>query len=74
MGSTQEFVVRPSNVYLIEIIRPIGYLPLDKYIQYASKGPGERFYIDKGPAGRKSIGVESVKVLAQCIVYDEDTL
>lgn len=74
MTLTQKLVVRPSNVYLIEIIRPIGYLPLDKYIQYASKGPGERFYIDKGPAGRKSIGAESVKILAQCIVYYEHTL
>jgi hypothetical protein len=69
MGSTQKFIVKPSNVYLIEIIRPIGYLPLDKYIQYASKGPGERFYIDKGAAGRKSIGAKSVKILAQCIIY-----
>jgi hypothetical protein len=69
MGSTQKFIVRPSNVYLIEIIRPIGYLPLDKYTQYASKGPGERFYIDKGAAGRKSIGAKSVRVLAQCIIY-----
>jgi hypothetical protein len=73
MGSTQEFVVRPSNVYLIEILKPIAYLPLDKYIQYASRGPGERFYIDKGAAGRKSIGAKSVKILAQCVVYYPDT-
>jgi hypothetical protein len=74
MGSTQKFIVRPSNVYLIEIIKPIAYLPLDKYTQYASKGPGERFYINKGAAGRKSIGAKSVKILAQCVVYYKDTL
>ena len=69
MGFTQEFVVAPSNVYLVEILKPIAYLPLDRYIQYASKGPGERFFIYKGAAGGKSIGAKSVKVLGQCINY-----
>jgi hypothetical protein len=69
MGTTQKFVVAPSNVYLIEILKPIAYLPLDMYIQYASKGPGERFFIHKGARGVKSISAKSVEVLAQCIVY-----
>ena len=71
MGLTQESLieVHPSNVYLIEILKPIAYLPLDMYIQYASKGPGERFFIHKGAAGAKSIGAKNVKILAQCITY-----
>lgn len=73
MGSTQEFVVTPSNVYLVEILIPIGFLPLDKYIQYATKGPGKRFFIRKGSAGVKSISEKSVRVLAQEIIYLEAT-
>jgi hypothetical protein len=69
MGSTQKFVISPSNVYLIEINIIIAYLPLDEYIQYATKGPGERFFIRKGTAGTKSISSKSVTVLAQDILY-----
>jgi hypothetical protein len=69
MGTSQELVVVPSNVYLIEINILIAYLPLDMYTQYASKGPSERFFIHKGSAGVKSIGSKSVTVLAQNILY-----
>ena len=61
--------VVPSNVYLIEINIIIAYLPLDQYIQYASKGPGERFFIRKGSAGVKSISAKNVTVLAQNVIY-----
>lgn len=61
--------VSPSNVYLIEILIPIAYLSLDRYIQYASKGPGERFFIRKGSSGVKSISSKNVIVLAQNIIY-----
>lgn len=73
MGFKKKFVkVYPSNVYLVEIIKPIAYLAPEYYIQYASKGPGDRFYINKGSAGHKSIGVKSVNILAQRIWYHED--
>lgn len=61
--------ITPSNVYLIEIIKPIAFLSFDRYIQEATKGPDNRFYIDKGSPGRKSIGDKSVKILAQNINY-----
>lgn len=61
--------VCPSNVYLIEINIVIAYLPLDMYTQYASKGPGERFFIRKGAAGSKSISSKNVTILAQNIFY-----
>lgn len=63
--------VLPSNVYLIEINKPIAYMPLDKYVQYATKGPGERFYVDRGSAGGLSISSKSVTVLAQRITYHD---
>lgn len=69
MGTSEKFVVVPSNVYLIEINIPIAYLPLDMYTQYASKGPGERFFIRKRSAGVKSISAKNVTVLAQNILY-----
>jgi hypothetical protein len=69
MEAAQKFVTIPSNVYLIEINITIAYLPLDKYTQYATKGPGERFFIRKGTAGTKSISSKSVTVLAQKILY-----
>jgi len=73
MGSSQKSVIEihPSNVYLIEIIKPVAYMPLDNYIQYASKGPGERFYVNRKAAGGLSISAKKVKVLAQCIMYFE---
>lgn len=69
MGLTQKFIIEPSNVYLVEINIPIAYLPLDMYTQYATKGPGERFFIRKGSRGVKSISTKSVTVLAQDLVY-----
>ena len=72
MGFKKKFIVHPSNVYLVEILKPIAYLSLDKYIQEASKGPGERFYINGGAARSISIGAKSVKVLAQNIIYFEN--
>jgi hypothetical protein len=61
--------VCPSNVYLIEINIVIAYLPLDMYTQYASKGPGERFFIKKRSRGVKSISSKNVTILAQNIYY-----
>ena len=71
MGFTQESLieVHPSNVYLIEITKPVAYMPLDNYIQYASKGPGDRFYVSRKSRGCLSISAKKVKILAQCITY-----
>jgi hypothetical protein len=61
--------VIPSNVYLVEILKPIAYLSLDKYIQEASYGPGERFYINRGSAKNISISAKNVDILAQNLIY-----
>jgi hypothetical protein len=69
MGPKEKFVIHPSNVYLVEILKPIAYLSLDKYIQEASKGPGERFYINRGAAKHLSISSKNVRILAQNIIF-----
>ena len=60
------------NTYLIEITKPIAYMPRDKYIQTASKGPGNRFYINKGAAGGRSISDKHVKILACGVGFMEN--
>jgi hypothetical protein len=63
----------PGNTYLIEITKILAYMPLDRYTQWASKGPGERFFVKKGSSGGTSISSKNVIVLAQSIVYyDQD--
>lgn len=63
----------PGNTYLIEITKILAHMPLDRYTQWASKGPGERFFVKKGSGGAKSISSKNVIVLAQSIVYyDQD--
>jgi len=71
MGSTQKSLIEihPSNVYLIELLKPVAYMPIDNYIQYASKGPGDRFYVNRKSRGHLSISAKNVKILAQCITY-----
>lgn len=63
--------VMPSNVYLIEINKPIAYMDMDKYIQEATKGPSERFYINRGSGGHMSISSKNVTILAQSIYFIE---
>lgn len=57
--------VIPENVFLIQINKAIAYMPIDNYVQWATKGPGERFYINRKSAGHISISSKSVTVLAQ---------
>lgn len=63
--------VQPSNVYLIEIHGAVAYMPLDMYTQWATKGPGNRFYVSRGSRGSLSISAKRCTVLAQQIVYLE---
>lgn len=44
-------------------------MSLDKYVQWATKGPGERFYVNRGSAGHISISSKNVTILAQEIDY-----
>jgi hypothetical protein len=63
--------VEKSNIYLIQINKPIAYMDQDLYVQEATKGPCERFFIHRGVAGPISISSKSVTVLAQNIYYHE---
>lgn len=57
--------VIPENVFLIQINKAIAYMSIDNYVQWATKGPGERFYINRKSAGYISISSKNVTVLAQ---------
>ena len=64
--------VIPSNVYLIEILITIAFMPIDNYTQWATKGPGNKFYINRKGRGGLSISEKNVKILAQQIIYLND--
>ena len=64
--------VRPSNLYLIKIHNTVAYMDIDKYTQWASKGPEGRFYVNRGAAGGISISVKRVIILAQKISYSKE--
>lgn len=59
----------PSNVFLIEIHGAVAYMPLDMYIQWATLGPGNRFYVSRRAKGCLSIPSKRCTVLAQQIIY-----
>lgn len=59
----------PSNVYLIEIQGAVAYMPLEMYTQWATLGPGNRFYVSRGAKGYLSISSKRCTILAQQIVY-----
>lgn len=67
----QDKVIRvvPLNDYLIKINKTISYMPVNKYIQWASKGPKGRFYVSRGVAGGLNISEKNVTILAQRIAY-----
>ena len=65
-----EMTCNPSNVYLIEILKPIAYMPVDRYIQFASFNPQTNlFYVSRGARGTTSISLKNVKILAQNIYF-----
>ncbi len=57
--------VRAKNIYLIRINKAMSYMSEDMYVQWATKGPGDRFYVRRGSAGHISISSSSVTILAQ---------
>ncbi len=59
----------PSNVFLIEIQGAVAYMPLDMYTQWATLGPGNRFYVSRGAKGYLFISAKRCTVLAQEIIY-----
>ena len=59
----------PSNVFLIEIQGAVAYMPLNMYTQWATLGPGNRFYVSRGSRGNLSISAKRCTVLAQEIIY-----
>ena len=57
-----------SNTYLIQIHGYLRHWSPDDYVQEASKGPGERFYVTTRGCGR-SIGTKRCTILACGIFY-----
>lgn len=57
-----------SNVYLIKIHGYLAHWDSKDYIQEASKGPGERFYVTTRGCGR-SISSKRCTILASGIYY-----
>ena len=65
----RDLVTLPTNVYLIKINGYLSYWSSENYIQEASKGPGERFYVTNGACGGRSIGAKRCEILACGIMY-----
>jgi hypothetical protein len=57
------------NSYIIKITKAIAYMPVDRYIQTASMGPRDRFYVNRGAAGGLSISAKNVEILACGIAF-----
>lgn len=69
-GNPDRLVVCPTNVYLIRIQGHVKYMNIDMYTQEASKGPGNRFYVNRGKGvGGLSIGAKRCTILAQKIMF-----
>ena len=50
--------------YLVEITKPIAYMPLDMYIQEVSIWKDcKRVYVHRGASGGLSISIKNVKIL-----------
>ncbi len=63
-------VVPCKTMMLCEINILIAYMPVERYVQFASiSHGGTRVYINKGAAGGKSISINSVTHLATPIFY-----
>ncbi|MEK6828997.1 MAG: hypothetical protein AABY15_02640 [Nanoarchaeota archaeon] len=53
-----------AGIYKIEVTAALAYMAPEKRIQNASYNDRNgRFFIDKGPAGSKSVGLKSVRVI-----------
>jgi len=61
--------MKKTNVNLIRIIKPIAYMDVNKYTQYASyTKSNNRYYINRGSAGGLSISSKNVIVLAEGVM------
>ena len=55
-----------SNTYLIEILKPIAYMPTDMYIQEATLSyDKKKFYASRGSRGAVTISIKSVRIIKQ---------
>jgi hypothetical protein len=63
----------PTNVFLIEILKPLAHMSIDMYIQEATLSYDKRlFFVRRSPKGGRgvtSVSVKNVKILAQNIIY-----
>ena len=62
--------VLPTDVDLIRIDIYVRYMPIERYVQFASLShSGTRRYVDRGSAGGLSISAKNCTVLASGINY-----
>ena len=59
----------PTNTAIVRIKIPMAYLSDEYRIQEASFGPKGRVYISRGPAGGRSISINSVEILACGVIF-----
>lgn len=65
--------VIPTGVDLVRIEIYIRYMPVERYVQFASSSHGgSRRYVDRGSAGGLSISAKNCTILACGIDYFED--
>ena len=61
-----------TGSYLIEILIPMAYMPLDKYKQvvmlYETQ---DRVFVNKGAAGSKSISIKNIKIIMKTLKYED---
>lgn len=62
----------PSNTLLVRIKIPMAYLPEEYRVQEVTVGPKGRVYVSRGPAGGRSISINSVEILACGVMFWED--
>lgn len=69
MNSIKQMTVIPTRTYLIQINKPIAYMPIDMYTQWASMSENNKFYVSRGSRGHLSISAKNVTILAQQIIF-----
>mgnify|MGYP000884097192 FL=1 len=60
------------NTFLIGITKAISMMPLNRYIQEASRSGTGRFYVNRGAAGGLSISEKNVRILASGVAFYPD--
>jgi hypothetical protein len=76
MGVIVESEIEMPDYAVIEIMKPISYLPLKYYFQAIPIHhlDSDRIYVNKGAAGGKSISTKNIKVLKTFKYNEKDEM